>query len=75
MDYDNIISTFKSVIDIDKTIETFNRKAKSLRKKAIAAPTLADKLAINKEIKIINEIVFKLKFNYFQLEDGINRHV
>lgn len=75
MDYKNITSTFKSVLDIDKAIESFNRKAKSLRKNAVNAPTLAEKLTINKEIKTINEIVFKLKLNYFKLEDRLSNHV
>lgn len=74
MDYNSIILTFKSVLDIDITINKFTRKAKSLRKNAVDAPSLNEKLAINKEIKAINEVVFKLKLNYFKLEDRLRNN-
>jgi hypothetical protein len=73
MNYDSITSAFKSVTDIDKAIKLLQRKAKILRKSAVNASTLADKLTINEEIKNINGISFKLKMNYFELEDVLNK--
>jgi hypothetical protein len=75
MNYSDITSAFKTTSDIDNAINTSTRQAISLRKKAVNAPTLSEKLAINKEIKAINEIVFKLKLNYFKIEDGLASHV
>lgn len=71
MTFDSLIETFKSVDDINKAINSLTRKAKLLRKNAKSASTLAEKLTINKEIKNINEISFKLKLSYFQLEDQL----
>ncbi|GGP58756.1 hypothetical protein GCM10009347_26440 [Shewanella algicola] len=72
MSYEQLIKHFKTVTDIDLAIDHLSKKVKSMRKSAINATTLAEKLAINKEIKAINEINFKLKMNYFALEDELN---
>ncbi|WP_282109245.1 hypothetical protein [Shewanella algicola] len=71
MSYEQLIKHFKTVTDIDLAIDNLSKKVKSMRKSAINATTLAEKLAINKEIKAINEISFKLKMNYFALEDEL----
>ena len=73
MNYDKITSAFKSVTDIDNAIKSLQRKANILRKSAVNASTLAEKLTINKEIKNINAITFKLKMNYFLLEDELRK--
>ncbi|MBB1440050.1 hypothetical protein [Shewanella sp. SG41-4] len=73
MTYEQLTLNFNTVIDIDSAIERLSRKAKKLRSSAVNASTLAEKLTINKEIKNINAITFKLKMNYFILEDELRK--
>lgn len=65
------IAKIATVDDLEKQMELAKTYVKRLRNEAVKAPTLAEKLDINKQLKDAEYTVRQLRFLSFDIEDAI----
>ena len=71
--YHDCVAAIKSVEDLDleiKRVESFMRKKQAA---ALNAKLLSDKIILQEEAKIAENVLLCLRLNYFDLEDAVKK--
>lgn len=72
MTFEARLALIKTVDDLEQQISLARTYVKNLRAKAVKAGLLAEKLAINEQVKAAEQVLRQLRFRSFDIEDAIN---